>query len=557
MIRVGQTYETDVLIVGGGIGGLMAAISAAAEGARVLVAEKAHIRRSGDGATGNDHFACYIPEVHGDDLDVILHEFYSGLAGSFQDKSVVRRNFLASFDRVLDWDRWGIPMRASGKWDFTGHAFPGRPRIWLKYEGANQKVILSKQAEKSGAEILNKLSIIDLVVRNGKVAGAIGLRLTDETRPELVAIRAKAVILQTGHTNRLFNSITPGWMFNICRCPTSAGAGRASALRAGARLVNLDVPYTHAGSKYFSRSGKGTWIGVLNDYYGKRIGPFVDKPNREYGDATVDVWTNVYSQMFRKGQGPVYMDCSEIAPEDLDYMLHGLSHEGNTAMLEYMESEGIDLRRHKIEFTQYECNLRGRGGIDINAECETNIQGLFAGGDDSGNYHASIAGAATTGWIGGKSAVAFAAKAAAPEAVEDSEEARWIADFANAALARRDGPSWKEANVALSQIITDYAGVEVRSESLLAAGLKYLGDLKRKILNDLSAGSTHALMRCFEVRDLAEIGEAMFRSGLERKETRGMHNRMDYPFTNPLLNDKFLTVFRGNGEMRLEWRNRN
>ncbi|MBQ2760303.1 MAG: FAD-binding protein [Mailhella sp.] len=551
-----KIYETDLLIVGGGIGGLMAAISARQEGADVLVAEKAHIRRSGNGATGNDHFVCYIPEVHGDDMDVVLQEFYSGLAGSFQDKDIVRRNFAESFERVLDWERWGIPMRPFGYWDFTGHSFPGRPRIWLKYEGATQKAVLAREAMKSGAKIVNKLSIVDLVVRDGRVLGAVGIVVRDADKPELVAIRAKSVMLQTGSANRLFNSVTPGWMFNICRCPSDAGAGRATAYRAGAKLVNMDVPYTHAGPKYFSRSGKGTWIGVLTDYHGKRIGPFVDKPNRECGDVTVDVWTSVYSEKHKDGSGPVYMDCTQTSEEDLAYMKWGLSHEGNTTMLEYMENEGIDLRKHKVEFSQYECNLRGRGGIEINAECETNIKGLYAGGDDLGNYHASVGGAATTGWIGAKNAVRYAAQIAAQEAVEDSSEAQWLADFTSAAMSRVDGPTWKEGNVALSQIITDYAGVDIRSETLMLAGREYLGNLKRKFLSTVTAPDTYSLMRTLEVRDMLEIGDVIFLGGLERKESRGHHKRSDFPFTNPLLSDKMQTVRLVDGQPVVEWRKR-
>ena len=73
--------KSDVLIVGGGIGGMQAAITAAKNGADVVVAEKADTRRSGSGATGNDHFMCYIPEIHGDDYDVILQEVMETLVG--------------------------------------------------------------------------------------------------------------------------------------------------------------------------------------------------------------------------------------------------------------------------------------------------------------------------------------------------------------------------------------------------------------------------------------------------------------------------------------------
>ena len=66
MIEIDKTIlDCDVLVVGGGIAGLMAAIAAADQGIKVIVAEKCDTRRSGSGCTGNDHFMCYIPEVHG------------------------------------------------------------------------------------------------------------------------------------------------------------------------------------------------------------------------------------------------------------------------------------------------------------------------------------------------------------------------------------------------------------------------------------------------------------------------------------------------------------
>ena len=82
MIPVSKTIEADVVIVGGGIGGAMAAIAASEGGAkRVVVLEKCHVKRSGSGATGNDHFSCYIPEVHGDDVEPVLTALMNSLVG--------------------------------------------------------------------------------------------------------------------------------------------------------------------------------------------------------------------------------------------------------------------------------------------------------------------------------------------------------------------------------------------------------------------------------------------------------------------------------------------
>ncbi len=155
-----ETLEADVLVVGGGIGGLMAAINAADQGAHVIVAEKANTKRSGSGATGNDHFVCYIPEIHGRDMDPIVKELRNSMVGGYHDNGMSVKFLEQSFDRVKDWQRWGISMKPTGKWEFIGHAFPGRPRIFLKYEGSNQKLVLTAQARNgvSGSRTICPLS---------------------------------------------------------------------------------------------------------------------------------------------------------------------------------------------------------------------------------------------------------------------------------------------------------------------------------------------------------------------------------------------------------------
>ena len=103
MIQIDKKpLETDVLIVGGGIAGLMAAINAADQGVDVTVAEKANTKRSGSGATGNDHFLCYVPELHGDDIEPIHTEVKNSLIGGYLDSSHTMKFLEQSFDRVKD-----------------------------------------------------------------------------------------------------------------------------------------------------------------------------------------------------------------------------------------------------------------------------------------------------------------------------------------------------------------------------------------------------------------------------------------------------------------------
>ena len=93
-----EIIKADVLVIGGGVGGMQAAIAAAEQGAAVVVAEKADTRHSGSGATGNDHFFCYIPEYHGEDFDVILQECSETLLGPYHDVDVLTKILQRSFE---------------------------------------------------------------------------------------------------------------------------------------------------------------------------------------------------------------------------------------------------------------------------------------------------------------------------------------------------------------------------------------------------------------------------------------------------------------------------
>ncbi len=554
MIEIDEKpIEVDVLIAGGGIAGLMAAIRAAQEGVSVVVVEKANTKRSGSGATGNDHFCCYIPEAHGDDLEPILWEDLHSLHGDFQDPSLAKLFLEETYDRVKDWDSWGISMRPRGFWDFSGHAYPGRPRIFLKYAGYNQKGVLSAQAKKRSVKLMNHHALTDLIVSDDEAIGAVGISAEEEA-PVVKVFRAKSIILATGAATRLYPSTTPGWMFNIPFCPACTGSGRAVAYRAGAKLINMEMPNRHAGPKFLARCGKATWIGLYKDPHGRTVGPFVTRPTRELGDVTADVWNSVFTDMFKSGKGPVYIDCTETAEEDIEYMMWSLIHEGNTAMLDYMKKEGIDVRKHRVEFRQYEPFLVGSRGIEINRKAETSLAGLYAAGDDVGNFRADLSGAATFGWIAGKSAAerAKGLKGFRKASKEDLLHER--ASLYSRFMEQKNGAGWKEANLALQQIMQDYAGVDVRSETMLKAGLKYLGNLRQKAMDSLMAGNAHELIRTLETLDLMDCGEAIFLSAMERKETRGMHRRSDFPFTNPLLQDKFLSIRRKNGRSVASWR---
>jgi len=536
--------ETDVLGVGGGIAGLMSAIRARELGVEVTLAEKANTLRSGSGATGCDHFRAYIPEFHGNDIDSVIEEVWHSQVGWTRSKEFIRTWMERSFDIVKLWDSWGIPMKYRGRWEFAGHAFPGRPFTTLKYSGQNQKTILTKEAKKRGVNIINRVMVNDLLYQNG-IIGAIGI----DTREDRIFIfLAKSVILSTGGCVRLYPSPTPGWLFNRADSPNTTGDGRAMAYRAGAELSNMEIPMRWAGPKYFARCGKATWVGVIKDPNGNPIGPFLKKPDRRYGDAIADVYKNLFEDYTRSGKGPLYMDCRGISNEDYQYMMHWMKHEGNTAIVNHLLEEGIDIRKNPIEFMTYE--MTTRGGILYNERAETSMDGLYAAGDE---YFGGVSCAATFGWIAGENGAIYAKNKERPRFQTFKDEIKEKKAFLENIRTRRIGPTWQEVNIALNQIMFDYAGA-IRYENLLSAGYKQLKRLKEKAYKAIIAQNPHELMRVLEVLNLLDIGEVILLAVNERKESRDKYFRLDFPFQNPLLDGKILICKMKRNKPIFEWR---
>ena len=100
--------------------------------------------------------------------------------------------------------------------------------------------------------------------------------------------------------------------------------------------------------------------------------------------------------------------------------------------------------------------------------------------------------------------------------------------------------------------MSDYAGF-VRSETMLEAGLTHLGRLKKEAISTMIAGNQHELIRALEVFNLIELGELVCIAARERKESRGWHERKDYPYTDPLL-DKQLVIKKVDGRTVTTWR---
>jgi len=543
-----EHLKCDVLCVGGGIGGLMAGIRAAELGAKVIVAEKGNVIHSGKSGGGCDHFLCYIPDVHGPDMNAYIEQMMTTQqAHNFQGLGMkrVRAHIAKTFDIIRLWDDWGIPTKQNGKYYFAGHAYPGGLRCLLKYEGRRQKPVLTDQARKRKVNIVNRVMIFDLLTRNGSVAGAVGI---DTRTDKIIAFEAGSVILGTGGVTRLYPALTPGWLNNNATRPTLTGDGRLMAYRAGAELQDVEMRVLHVGPRYFARFGQATWVGVFRDPEGRPIGPFVTKPERLYGDITPEANKAIFRDYSKAGRGPVYMDGRGMTQEDYEDIMHWFPHEGLTPMLDHMKEEGIDHRKHPIEFMTYDQGCQGR--VVTNEKGEASLKGLYAIGDELAN---GVSNASVFGWLCGESAVDHVKNAGVPGVTGMKEEVEERASLVHELSSRKEGADWTEVNVALQQIMHDYAGAR-RTEALLSAGAFHLARLKKKAYEIMRAGNRHELIRCLEVLNLIYLGEIVFQGALDRKETRGTHVRLDYPLTDSRMNGMIHVARRVNGKPIIEWR---
>jgi hypothetical protein len=211
------------------------------------------------------------------------------------------------------------------------------------------------------------------------------------------------------------------------------------ALRAGVDLVGLEFTGRWAGPKYFARSGKATWVGVLRDPSDKPVGPFITKPNKELGDPAGDVYTSMFDDYMKSGKGPVYMDCRGISKDDLEYMLYWLRNEGNKGLLDHLAEENINPMKNPVEFRTYE--VRVKGGPWFTPDSATSVKGLFVAGDE---FFGGMVNAVLWGWIAGESMAQYSKTVEFGGLQKVRERTEDKVNLLNTIQSREVGANWKD-----------------------------------------------------------------------------------------------------------------
>jgi adenylylsulfate reductase subunit A len=530
-----EELSCDLLIIGGGAAGCVAAVEARERAPEldVLLVEKAHIYRSGCLAAGISALNAYL--TPGETAESFLRYTVRDTHGIVRDDLVLSmaRELNEQAHRV---EKWGLPIPR----DENGNPLK-RGRASIKILGERIKPIIGKAAEASGARILNRINITALATQRGRVTGAFGFHVRTG---RFYAIRAKATLLCTGGTAGLYRPNNPGMAdHRMWYSPFNTGAGLAMGIRSGAEMTSFEFRFIPLRIKdAIAPTGEiAQWLGA------KQINalgePYLDKYYQHLGGSRMTTQDRLYATMQEKlkGRGPCYLDISNVDARRLEGTTRAyLSMAPPAAMLlqdEMYYGRGGG-KMAPVEITGSEPHVVGGHGLSgfwIDVQRRTSLAGLWAAGDVAGGSPKKYApGAWAEGVLAVRDMIDDVAKRKPVELDEEQvlrERDRVFAPFEDRGGG---GATPRELEERLQKVMDEYAGgisqMYGYSEGELKIAELHLRRLEQEFAA-LTASSLHELLHAHELMDRVTVAQTLVAHMLHRKETRWhcYQERLDYP----------------------------
>ncbi|MET0286383.1 MAG: adenylyl-sulfate reductase subunit alpha [Polyangiales bacterium] len=531
-----EELSCDLLIIGGGAAGCVAAVEARekAPDLDVLLVEKAHIYRSGCLAAGISALNAYL--TPGETAESFLRYTIRDTHGIVRDDLVLTmaREVNEQSHRV---EKWGLPVPR----DENGNPLK-RGRASIKILGERIKPIIGKATEASGARILNRVNMTGLAIHRGRVIGAYGFNVRTGA---FYAIRAKAVMICTGGTAGLYRPNNPGMASHrMWYSPFNTGAGLAMGIRAGAEMTSFEFRFIPLRIKdAIAPTGEiAQWLGAKQ--INAKGEPYLEKYYQHLGGARMTTQDRLYATMQEKlaGRGPCYLDLRNVDPKKLEGTTSAyLSMAPPAAMLlqdEMYYGRGGGTMA-PVEITGSEPHVVGGHGLSgfwIDPERRTTLPGLWAAGDVAGGSPKKYASGA---WAEAVLAVRnIIEDVRGRKAVElDEEQTLAERDRVFAPLEEKQGVAPEELEERLQKVMDEYAGGISQgygySEGELKIAEIHLKRLEQEFTG-IIAKDVHDLLLAHDLMDRVTVSRTLVAHMMHRQETRWhcYQERLDYPERN-------------------------
>lgn len=568
-----EIVNSDVLVLGGGIAGCMAAIAAAQRGQSVVLVEKGATKRSGAGGSGCDHWesASTNPcsKVTPEELTQAMLDDNDGYNNGISHYIECREGY----DRLLDIEKMGGKIRDTED-EFKGadfrdentklmFAYDYENKFTIRIWGTTFKPAMYNELKKLGVKIYDRTMITSILTEGGKrgnrCIGATGIH----TRTgKFYIFKGKSSIMCMSRPARiwLFSASLPG----LCEFrPTQCiGDGHAMGWRAGAEFTMMEksvvAEFSAAGRSYppyGAGNNHNTWYPAsLIDSNGKEI-PYADRDGniiKGFEDRVKPAQNQKYfmkggsidypsyeiegpetlpsAKMLEKGYKlPFYADLSELPELERKViwsMMIGQEGKTNVPIYGNYKAAGFDPKKDVLQcygtgwtsadFLPQERQLFGiPGGFMNDWTLSTNIKGLYVAGDAL--YASNCFGhAATTGYYAGRHASKFAENNSMVEIDNgqvEKEKERIYAPLKNNPLK---SIGWKELNMGIAKTMQNYCG-DVKYDDLLGIGLLRLKEYEENIVPNTFAYNPHELVRLLEVFDILTVSKLIIHASLARK----------------------------------------
>ena len=532
----------DVLVVGSGGAGLVAAIAAKESGASVKVVGKSFPTRSQTSmAQGGINAA--MANVEEDSIEAHIDDTLKSAQGLASEKAV-RLMCEEAVDAIKWLDRIGLPFSRTKEGKIAQRRLGGASGIRAcyaqDYTGLKILHTLYDQASKLGIEFVNEHFLLNCIVENeeARISGATFLNIKTG---EVLEIRAKTVIIATGGYGQVYSGFSTN-------STASTGDGIAAAIRAGARVSDIEFVQFHPtalknSAILISESARGAGGHLLN----ARKERFTDEL------APRDVVARAISDEIGRS-GEVFLDIRHLGEEFID---HELPQERKLAIM----YEGIDPVIDLIPIKSVAHYTMG--GVEVDENSMTCINGLYAAGEAANHkVHGanrlggnSLLELIVFGRQAGEKASVFAQEngAVSSKNTQKKEDETFIT-----ALKKFSNEiNFYEKREQLGRSFYNKAGIK-RTQEGLESLLKEVRQTQKELpfmgVQDKTNIYNTNIIDLMEFRNTLEISEILLVSALNRKESRGAHYREDMPEKDDEAYGAHTVAWKHGGELHIEFK---